>query len=77
MKVIDEIYYVIGRGNIIITEKEDDNPLHINDKLKISDNIFEVVGIEHTQYSKKIGLILRPNLLVKEVIKIGDNIIKL
>ena len=74
MKVIDDIYYVTGRGNIVITEKEEDNPIHINDKLKISDNVFEVVGIEQTQYSKVIGLILRPNDIVKEIIKKGDKI---
>ena len=74
---VNNIVYVIGRGNIIVTKKEQDNPIHINDKLKISDHIFEVIGIEHSEYSKEMGLILRPNPLVKEIVKIEDNIIKL
>ena len=72
---VENIVYVIGRGNIVLTKKEKDNPVHINDKLKISDNIFEITGIEHSEYIKTMGLILRPNQLVKEVVKIGDEII--
>jgi hypothetical protein len=71
------VVYIIGRGNIVLTNKENDNPLHINDKVKISNNIFEVIGIEHMEYSSKMGLILKPNPLVKEVVKEGDEIIKI
>lgn len=74
---VEDIVYVIGRGNIVVTQKEKNNPVHINDKLKISGNIFEITGIEHAEYIKTMGLILRPNPLVKEIVKIGDNIIKL
>lgn len=72
MQVEDKVY-IIGRGNIVITQKEKDNPVHINDKLKISGNIFEITGIEHSEYIKSMGLILRPNPLVKEI-NIGDDI---
>ena len=71
--IVNDIVYVIGRGNIVITKKEKDNPVHINDKLKISDNIFEITGIEHSEHIKMMGLILRPNPLVKEI-NIGDDI---
>ena len=75
--IVDDIVYVIGRGNIVVTQKEKNNPVHINDKIKISDNIFEITGIEHSEYMKMMGLILRPNPLVKEAVKIEDKIIVL
>ena len=75
--IVDNIVYVIGRGNIVVTQKEKNNPVHINDKIKISDNIFEITGIEHSEYMRMMGLILRPNPLVKEAVKIRDKIIVL
>ena len=74
---VEDMVYVIERGNIIVTDLEDNIPLHINDKLKISDNGFEITGIEMASHSKRIGLILRPNPTVKEAVKIKDDIIKL
>ena len=72
MKVEDKVY-VIGRGNIICSTLEDNDVIRKSDKIKINNNIFDIVGIEIWSYSKHIGLILKPNNLVEEV-NINDEI---
>lgn len=72
MKVEDKVY-VIGRGNIICSTLGDNDVIRKSDKIKINNNIFDIIGIEMWSYSKHIGLILRPNNLVEEV-NINDEI---
>lgn len=72
MKVEDKVY-VIGRGNIICSTLGDNDVIRKSDKIKINNNIFDIVGIEMLAYSKHIGLIFRPNNLVEEV-NINDEI---
>ncbi len=74
MEVIDKVY-VIGRGNIVIVDDIRDVHLHINDKVKVRDLQFEVVGVEFAEHIKQGGLILRPNDKVEEI-KINDKIEK-
>lgn len=72
MKVEDKVY-VIGRGNIICSTLGDNDVIRKSYKIKINNNIFDIVGTEMWSYSKHIGLILRPNNLVEEV-NINDEI---
>lgn len=67
-KVID-VVRIIGRGNIIVCDNE--NNMHIGDVLEIDGIKFEIRGIECSytlmtipSQSKKIGLILTPNDII-------------
>ena len=72
--VVEDKVYITGRGWIICT-RYDGKTLHINDKITINNILFEVIGIEAMRYNinSPIGLILRPNNLVKDI-EIGLNI---
>lgn len=71
---VENIVYVIGRGNIVCSHLDTDKAIHIKDNIKINDNIFDITGIEMWEHSKNIGLILKPNDLVKEKVNINDKI---
>lgn len=71
---VENIVYVIGRGNIVCSHLETNEVIHIKDNIKINDNIFDITGIEMWEHSKDIGLILKPNDLVKEKVNINDTI---
>jgi len=71
---VEDIVYVIGRGNIVCSTLGNDDVIRITDKIRINDNIFDITGIEMWEHSKHIGLILRPNNLIKEIININDKI---
>ena len=71
---VEDIVYVIGRGNIVCSTLGNDDVIRITDKIRINDNIFDIIGIEMWEHSKHIGLILRPNNLIKEIININDEI---
>lgn len=72
--IVEDIVYVIGKGNIVCSTLGNEDIIHMKDNIKINDNIFDIVGTEISEYSKHIGLILRPNNLVKEFVNIGDEI---
>ena len=69
--IVQDKIRVIGRGWVIISET--DEPPTISDEIEINGKIFGIVGIERWSYSKRLGLILRPNDEVNETISIGDN----
>lgn len=74
MEIVDKVY-VLGRGNIVVCDDIKSSPLHIGDKVTARGLVFEIVGIEQSQYMKSGGLILRPNNKVEEL-KIKDKIEK-
>ena len=69
--IVQDKIRVIGRGWVIISET--DEPPTISDEIEVNGKIFGIVGIERWSYSKRLGLILRPNDEVNETISIGDN----
>ena len=62
----------LGRGWVIISET--DEPLTITDEILANGKTFGIVGIERWPYSKRLGLILRPNDESNEVISVGDDL---
>jgi len=72
--IVGDIVYVIGRGNIICSVLGDNDIIHINDNIKIKNHIFDITGIEMWEHSKNIGIILKPNNLIQELVNIGDEI---
>lgn len=71
---VEDIVYIIGRGNIVCSTLGNNDVIKMKDKIKINNNIFDITGIEMWEHSKHIGLILRPNNLIKEIININDEI---
>ena len=69
--IVEDKIRVLGRGWIILSET--DEPPTISDEIEVNGKIFGIVGIERWPYSKRLGLILRPNDEVNETISIGDN----
>ena len=68
--IVQDKIRVLGRGWVIISET--DEPPTISDEIEVNGKIFGIVGIERW-YTKRLGLILRPNDEVNETISIGDN----
>jgi hypothetical protein len=68
--IVEDKIRVLGRGWVIISET--DEPPTISDEIKVNGKIFGIVGIERW-YTKRLGLVLRPNDEVNETISIGDN----
>ena len=69
--IVQDKIRVIGRGWVIITET--DEPPTIEDMIFVNDRYFSIAGIERVTFSKRLGLILRPNDEANETISIGDN----
>ena len=69
--IVQDKIRVTGRGWVIISET--DEPPTISDEIEANGKIFGIVGIERWSYSKRLGLILKPNDEVNETISIGDN----
>ena len=68
--IVEDKIRVLGRGWVIISET--DEPPTISDEIEVNGKIFGIVGIERW-YTKRLGLILKPNDEVNETISIGDN----
>ena len=68
--IVEDKIRVLGRGWVIISEPEE--PPTISDEIEVNGKIFGIVGIERW-YTKRLGLILKPNDEVNETISIGDN----
>ena len=70
--IVQDKIRVLGRGWVIISET--DEPLTITDEILANGKTFGIVGIERWPYSKRLGLILRPNDESNEVISVGDDL---
>ena len=70
--IVQDKIHVLGRGWVIISET--DEPPTIEDMVFINDKCFAIAGIERWPYSKRLGLILRPNDESNEAISVGDNL---
>ena len=68
--IVEDKIRVLGRGWVIISET--DEPPTISDEIEVNGKIFGIAGIERW-YTKRLGLVLRPNDEVNETISIGDN----
>jgi len=69
--IVEDKIRVLGRGWVIISET--DEPPTISDEIEVNGKVFGIVGIERW-YTKRLGLVLRPNDEVNETISIGDNL---
>jgi len=70
--IVQDKIHVLGRGWVIISET--DEPPTIEDMVFVNDKYFAIAGIERVSFSKRLGLILRPNDESNEVISVGDNL---
>ena len=70
--IVQDKIRVLGRGWVIISET--DEPLTITDEILANGKTFGIVGIERWPYSKRLGLILKPNDESNEVISVGDDL---
>ena len=69
--IVQDKIHVLGRGWVIISET-DEQPT-IEGIVFVNNKYFAIAGIERWPYSKRLGLILRPNDEANETISIGDN----
>lgn len=67
---INDIVKVLGRGYVFVGE--DAMEIHVGNKLKIQDKLFNISGVERVSHMKSVGLVLSHSDEAKDLCKIGD-----
>lgn len=67
---INEIVKVLGRGYVFVGEDAMD--IHVGNKLKIQDKLFNISGVERVSHMKSVGLVISHSDEAKDLCKIGD-----